>query len=60
MSNKEKYYFKIRKYFFKEKKKTQSKLMVIKGSEALYNSVQTIWLATSVGINSMLNKLVVS
>ena len=34
--------------------------MVIKGSEALYNSVQTIWLATSVGINSMLNKLVVS
>ena len=52
MSNKEKYYFKIRKYFFKEKKKTQSKLMVIKGSEALYNSVQTIWLA---GIKSELD-----
>ena len=34
--------------------------MVIKGSETLYNSIQTIWLATSVGINSMLNKLLVS
>lgn len=41
MCNKEKYYFKIIKYFSKEKKKTQSKLMVIKGSEALYSSIQS-------------------